>query len=97
MRQFLRPEEIGIWLRGSVSSHAASGCGSYLRFGTSAKASLERAAAAAAGARQIQPTHLLLGVLGAQHGTVPRMLALAGVDRAALTEQVRTAIDRTAG
>jgi len=67
-----------------------------IRFGTSARASLERAAGAAAGDKQIRPTHLLLGVLEAQRGTVPRMLAVAGVDRAALTEEVRTAIGRPA-
>jgi len=32
-------------------------------------------------------------VLGAQAGTVPRMLALAGVDQGTLTERVRSATD----
>jgi D-alanyl-D-alanine carboxypeptidase len=64
-----------------------------IRFGTSAKASLRRAAGAAAGTRQIKPGHLLLGVLEAEHGTVPRALAIAGFDRVALVERVRSAID----
>ena len=33
------------------------------------------------GDRYLRPTHLLLGVLAAEEGTVPRALAGAGVDR----------------
>jgi hypothetical protein len=40
-----------------------------------------------AGALEIE---LVLGILRANLGTVPRMLALAGVDRAALIEQLRS-------
>ena len=36
-----------------------------------------------------RPEHLLLGILQAQVGTVPRVLALAGIDRAVLMERVR--------
>ena len=39
-----------------------------------------------------QPLHLLLGVVAAPVGTVPRALALAGVDRAGLVERIRQAI-----
>jgi ATP-dependent Clp protease ATP-binding subunit ClpA len=65
----------------------------HLRLGASAKTAIERAVKASSGARQIQPCHLLIGVLGAQAGTVPRMLALAGVDQGTLTERVRSATD----
>ncbi len=41
----------------------------------------------------MQPGHLLIGVLGAQLGTVPRTLAIAGVDQHNLTERVRTTTD----
>jgi D-alanyl-D-alanine carboxypeptidase len=61
--------------------------------GASTKMALERAAKASAGARQMQPCHLLIGVLGAQTGTVPRMLAVAGVDQGTLTERVQRATD----
>jgi ATP-dependent Clp protease ATP-binding subunit ClpA len=65
----------------------------HLRMGASTKKALERAAKASAGARQMQPCHLLTGVLGAQGGTVPRMLVLAGVDQGTLTERVQRATD----
>jgi D-alanyl-D-alanine carboxypeptidase len=35
-----------------------------------------------------RPLHLLLGIIGAPVGTVPRALALAGIDRAALGERI---------
>jgi len=60
----------------------------------SGKVVLERAVKAAAGQRQIRPGHLLLGVLGAQAGTVPRALALAGVDQACLAARARQALER---
>jgi D-alanyl-D-alanine carboxypeptidase len=65
------------------------------RFATSGKLVLERAVRTAAGQRQIRPGHLLLGVLAAQAGTVPRALALAGVDQADLAAQTRQALERT--
>jgi ATP-dependent Clp protease ATP-binding subunit ClpA len=65
----------------------------HLPMGASTKKALERAAKASAGARQMQPCHLLIGVLGAQAGTVPRMLAVAGVDQGTLTERVQRATD----
>ena len=51
---------------------------------------MERSVDAAKGSRQIRPAHLLLGLLGAHAGTVPRALHVAGVapgDLASLTEQ----------
>ena len=62
------------------------------RLGASFKASLERSVTAAAGTPRIRPAHLLLGVLGAQHGTVPRSLARAGVDSGELARQARQAL-----
>jgi len=59
--------------------------------GASARLALERAVKSGVRNR-LQPTHLLIGVLGAQVGTVARALALAGVDRADLAEQARRAI-----
>jgi ATP-dependent Clp protease ATP-binding subunit ClpA len=55
-----------------------------LRLSASFKAAMQRSVTAARGSRQIRPAHLLLGVLGAQAGTVPRALQLAGVDLADL-------------
>lgn len=54
-----------------------------LPFATSAKTALERAlrAAAAQKASRVEGTHVLLGVLAAEQGTVPRALRIAGVDR----------------
>jgi ATP-dependent Clp protease ATP-binding subunit ClpA len=66
------------------------------RRATSGKLVLERALRAAAGRGQIRPGHLLLGVLAAQAGTVPRALALAGVDSADLAARTRQALDRDA-
>jgi ATP-dependent Clp protease ATP-binding subunit ClpA len=63
------------------------------RLAASGKLVLERGLKAAAGQRQIRPGHLLLGVLGAQAGTVPRALALAGVDQGDLAARIRQALD----
>jgi ATP-dependent Clp protease ATP-binding subunit ClpA len=60
-----------------------------LSFGTSAKMALRRGLMATREARRgrrvrLRDTELLLGILQAELGTVPRALAIAGVDRAAL-------------
>jgi len=61
--------------------------------GTSAKLVLERAVRVAGrGPGRIRPAHLLLGVLDTGVGTVPRALALAGVDRAELVARTRAAL-----
>jgi ATP-dependent Clp protease ATP-binding subunit ClpA len=62
------------------------------RIGASARLALERGVAAAARKRDLHSAHLLLGILEAHVGTVPRALALAGVDRADLTARVRQAL-----
>lgn len=70
------------------------------RMAASAKLALERAvkAAAARKDRRIVAGHILLGILQAEAGTVPRALAQAGVDRQDLRERAAALISpRTAG
>jgi ATP-dependent Clp protease ATP-binding subunit ClpA len=62
------------------------------RVGASARRALERGVAAAARRKDLRPAHLLLGILESRVGTVPRALALAGIDRADLTARVRQAL-----
>ncbi len=64
------------------------------KWGTSAKVALERCAkiAAARRDRRVLAGHILLGVLRAPAGTVPRALEQAGVDRIALSDRVAGAI-----
>ena len=64
------------------------------RWGASARRALERSLRVARRhrARTIRPTHLLLGVLGASEGTVPRTLAAAGVDIDALVGSAETSL-----
>lgn len=57
--------------------------------GTSAKLALERGFASIHRKKDLRPAHLLLGILSAQVGTVPRALALAGIDQDDLTARVR--------
>ena len=61
---------------------------------TSAKLALERSMkiALARGDHGIEPAHILLGVLDAKLGTVPRALAIAGVDRERLARLVETQV-----
>jgi ATP-dependent Clp protease ATP-binding subunit ClpA len=56
-------------------------------WGTSAKQGLERALAEAKrrGDRKVGCEHLLRGLLSAEHGAVPRILAAEGIDRDELT------------
>ncbi len=58
----------------------------HLRFATSAKRALEHTVrlAAGTGAARLEPHHVLLALLLAQEGTVPRALALSGSDVTAL-------------
>lgn len=60
------------------------------RIGASAKSALERAVVGAVkkGDRKIGSHHILLGLLGAEHGAVPRLLAAEGVDRADLIKRL---------
>ena len=60
------------------------GPGHRVRLGASFKAAMARSVTAAAGSPRIRPEHLLLGILAAEQGTLPRALRLAGVDQAEL-------------
>ncbi|MFC7589827.1 Clp protease N-terminal domain-containing protein [Nonomuraea antimicrobica] len=61
--------------------------------GASVRLALERGFARVGRKRDLRPAHVLLGVLEAEVGTVPRALALAGVDRAELMTAVHRAAD----
>ncbi len=74
---------------------ASRDLGHRARMATSGKLVLERALKAAVGRGQIRPGHLLLGVLAAQAGTVPRALALAGVDQGDLAARTWQALERS--
>jgi len=65
-------------------------------WGESAKAALRRASIIAKehGNRRLNPTHILLGVLRAREGTVPRALATAGVDTAELAARAEARLGR---
>ncbi|GAA1914279.1 Clp protease N-terminal domain-containing protein [Streptantibioticus ferralitis] len=58
------------------------------KMGASARLALERSFACAR-KKDLRSAHLLLGILQAQFGTVPRALALAGIDQAELEDHVR--------
>lgn len=57
--------------------------------GTSAKLALERGFSSVPSRKDLRPAHLLLGILSAEVGTVPRALALAGVNREDLLTSAR--------
>src|SRR5580704_10054405 len=64
-----------------------------LTFGTSAKSALRRGLIATREARRgrrarIRDIELLVGILQAELGTVPRALAIAGIDRGALISRI---------
>jgi D-alanyl-D-alanine carboxypeptidase len=67
------------------------------RLGASAKLALERGFSSVTRKKDLRPEHLLLGVLRAEAGTVPRALALAGVDRAGLITRLLPAGPAEAG
>jgi ATP-dependent Clp protease ATP-binding subunit ClpA len=67
--------------------------GRRVRWAASARAVLERVGDL--GERQVRPGHLLLAVLGARAGTVPRALALADVDQGDLAARTRQALERS--
>jgi D-alanyl-D-alanine carboxypeptidase len=65
------------------------------QLGASARLALERGSTSGPRTRDQWPAHLLLGILRAEVGTVPRALALAGIDWAGLAERVRQALAGT--
>ncbi|MDH6709032.1 hypothetical protein P3T27_005778 [Kitasatospora sp. MAA19] len=60
--------------------------------GASAGLALERSFATAR-TTDLRSAHVLLGIRQAQVGTVPRALALAGIDQAELADRVRQMLD----
>jgi D-alanyl-D-alanine carboxypeptidase len=62
------------------------------KMGASAKLVLERAFSSVPRKKDLRPAHLLLGLLRAEVGTVPRALALAGADRAGLMTRAQQAL-----
>jgi ATP-dependent Clp protease ATP-binding subunit ClpA len=66
------------------------------RMAASAKVALERSlrASLARSDRRIEAGHILLGVLAAEAGTVPRALALADIDRDELRTRTAAWLDR---
>ncbi|WP_067971602.1 Clp protease N-terminal domain-containing protein [Nocardiopsis trehalosi] len=54
------------------------------RMGASTRLALDRAFSRVARKKDLRPAHVLLGIAAAEVGTVPRALAVAGVDRAEL-------------
>jgi ATP-dependent Clp protease ATP-binding subunit ClpA len=60
--------------------------------GASAKLALERSFTSVARKRDLRPAHLLLGITRAEIGTVPRALALAGIDQADLRARIVEAL-----
>jgi ATP-dependent Clp protease ATP-binding subunit ClpA len=64
-------------------------------FAASSKLALERAvrAAAARSHKRIGGGHILLGVLAAEAGTVPRALQIAGVDRQELRDRAAASLN----
>lgn len=88
----------GVELRDFELPPATPGPDRAVDLGTSAKLVLTRAVRSAGlGPGRIRPAHLLLGVLDAEVGTVPRALALAGVDRAELVARTRAALSDEEG
>jgi hypothetical protein len=78
---------------------AATAADGSVSLGTSAKAALRRALHASREARprraRLDGTDLLIGILGAELGTVPRALAIAGIDRCALIARARAGTGET--
>lgn len=58
------------------------------QMGASTKLAIERSFASVSRKKDLRPVHLLLGIVQAQVGTVPRALALAGVDQANLIVRI---------
>jgi D-alanyl-D-alanine carboxypeptidase len=60
--------------------------------GSSVKLAMERGLGSVARKQNLRPAHLLLGIVQAPVGTVPRALDLAGVDRPALVQRIRQSL-----
>ncbi len=91
-RTSLRAAGVELVDRGPVTGRVV-GVG-HLRMGQSAKLVLQRALVVAAkrGDRQLRTSHLLVGLLRAEYGTVPRALAHAEIDRQDLMSSAEKAL-----
>lgn len=78
----------GVSLAGFDLVHARDPGARPTQLGASAKLALERGFTSGPRKKDLHPVHLLLGILQAQKGTVPRALALAGVNQAELMVRV---------
>jgi D-alanyl-D-alanine carboxypeptidase len=65
--------------------------------GASVKLAIGRGVASVVRKRDLRPAHLLLGIMQAPVGTVPRALALAGIDPADVAARVRQALATEGG
>ncbi|GAA5101429.1 Clp protease N-terminal domain-containing protein [Nocardia iowensis] len=81
----------------SPAAIAPSGSRGYYKgrpnVGASTKLALERSFSSVARKRDLRPAHVLLGILRAEVGTVPRALALAGIDRTDLQARVQQTLE----
>jgi D-alanyl-D-alanine carboxypeptidase len=62
------------------------------KIGASAKLAMDRAFSSVPRKKDLRPAHMLLGLLRAEVGTVPRALALAGADRTDLLTRAQHAV-----
>lgn len=87
----------GVELEGEGPPVREASAAKRLRIGQSGKLALQRALLVTArrGDRRIDACHLLIGILSAEHGTVPRALAHAQIDRRELIVSAEAALDRT--
>lgn len=82
----------GVTLAGGGLPRASGVPADSPKLGTSGRLAIERAFASVSRKRDLRPAHLLLGIVQAPVGTVPRALALGGVDRSELAERIRRAV-----
>ncbi|WP_067449826.1 Clp protease N-terminal domain-containing protein [Actinomadura macra] len=82
----------GVTVAGGTLPRSSKAANRPTRLGASARLVVERGVAAAASKRDLRPAHLLLGVLRLKVGTVPRALALAGVDQSELATRVQRSL-----
>jgi ATP-dependent Clp protease ATP-binding subunit ClpA len=89
-------ESVGVELEGESPPARHASAAKRLQIGQSGKLALQRALLVTAkrGDRRIDACHLLIGILSAEHGTVPRALAHAQIDRRQLIVSAEEALDR---
>ena len=78
----------------AAGSQPSAGKSRRLKPGNSTRLALVRGFGTVTRKRDLRPAHLLLGILRAPVGTVPRALALAGVDQGELIQHVQDDLRR---